>query len=183
VRADRAPDRLTAVFLDRDGVINRKAPEGDYVTSWERFEFLPDALEGLRMLAASPLSIAVVTNQRGVALGRMTVEQVEEIHDRMRAEVQAAGGRIDVIRYCPHDRGCRCRKPEVGMFEDAASALGIRLSDTAVVGDRASDMLAAERIGALRVLVGDEDYDGADHRASGLADAARWLLDGSATAE
>ncbi len=151
------------------------------MTSWDRFEFLPDALEGLRILAASPLSIAVVTNQRGVALGRMTAAQVEEIHDRMRAAVVAAGGRIDVIRYCPHDRGCRCRKPEIGMFDDAVSALQIPLSDTAVVGDRASDMLAAERIGAVRVLVGDDDYGGADYRASGLADAARWLLDGSAS--
>jgi D-glycero-D-manno-heptose 1,7-bisphosphate phosphatase len=176
VRADRAPDRLTAVFLDRDGVINRKAVEGDYVTSWEQFVFLPDALEGLRILAASPLSIAVVSNQRGVALGRMTAEQVDDINDRMQAAVADAGGRIDVIRYCPHDRGCRCRKPEVGMFEDAASELQIWLSETAVVGDRASDMLAAERIGALRVLVGAEEYDGADYRATGLADAARWLV-------
>lgn len=151
------------------------------MTSWDRFEFLPDAFEGLRILAASPLSIAVVTNQRGVALGRMTAAQVEEIHDRMRAAVAAAGGRIDAVRYCPHDRGCRCRKPETGMFEDVASELQISLAETAVVGDRASDMLAAERIGAVRVLVGDEDYDGADYRASGLADAARWLLDGSAS--
>lgn len=153
------------------------------MTSWEQFVFLPDALEGLRILAASPLSIAVVTNQRGVAVGRMTVEQLEDIHHRMRVAVAAAGGRIDVIHYCPHDRGCRCRKPEVGMFEEAASDLQIRLPETAVVGDRASDMLAAERIGALRVLVGAEDYDGADYRATGLADAARWLIDGPARAK
>lgn len=178
MRADRAPTRLTAVFLDRDGVINRKAPDGEYVASWEEFEFLPDALEGLRTLASSGLPIVIVTNQRGVALGRMTIAQLEDIHRRMRAAVASAGGRIDAIRYCPHDRGCRCRKPATGMFEDAASELGLALGETAVVGDRMSDMRAAERIGALRVLVGAEEYDGADYRAAGLADAARWLIDG-----
>lgn len=147
------------------------------MTSWEEFEFLPDALEGLRSLASSPLAVVVVTNQRGVALGRMTIDDVEAIHRRMSAAASDAGGRIDAVYYCPHDHGCRCRKPEVGMFEDAASDLGLALAETAVVGDRVSDMLAAERIGALRVLVGAEPYDGAEHRARGLADAARWLTE------
>jgi histidinol-phosphate phosphatase family protein len=182
VRAGRAPTGLTAVFLDRDGVINRKAPEGDYVTSWSRFEFLPGALAGLRLLAASPLAIIVATNQRGIALGQMTAQDLDDIHRHMGEAIAEAGGRIDAVYHCPHEVGCHCRKPEVGMFEDAARDLGLRLADTAVVGDSHTDMVAAKRIGAVRVLIGNTDTamttdaGDVDYAAVDLAAAARWLL-------
>ena len=177
MRAGRARDRLSAVFLDRDGVINRKAPEGEYVTSWEGFAFLPGALEGLALLAAGDVPIVVVTNQRGIARGRMTEADLADVHARMRAAVERAGGRIDAIYHCPHEGGCDCRKPGTGMFELAARDLGVDLAASAVVGDRASDMLAAERIGALRVLVAgyDEPMPAVDHVADDLVGAARWL--------
>jgi D-glycero-D-manno-heptose 1,7-bisphosphate phosphatase len=163
-------------------VINRKAAEGEYVTSWQGFKFLPGALEGLRRLAQASLAVVIVTNQRGIALGRVTEADLADIHRRMRAEVTAAAGRIDAIYHCPHDVGCRCRKPEVGMFERAASELGLRLDASAVVGDSPSDMLAAVRIGAVRVLVGEREGQEADYVAADLADAARWLLDCGADA-
>lgn len=166
---------LSAVFLDRDGVINRKAPDGDYVTSWDQFQFLPGALTGLARLAESALRIVVVTNQRGIALGRMSEDDLADIHDRMRAAVVETGGRIDAVYHCPHEAGCRCRKPELGMFEDAAQEFGLELDHTAVIGDQLSDMLAAERIGALRISVGFAP-PGADHVARDLDDAAHWLL-------
>lgn len=180
---------LSAIFLDRDGVINRKAPEGVYITSWSAFEFLPGAIEGLRLLAAARLPIIIVTNQRGIALGHMTARDLADIHERMRAAVAEAGGRIDAIYHCPHDVGCRCRKPEVGMFEQAAREMGLRLTDSVVVGDQPSDMLAAARIGALGILIGPGepgdpgapgrglDAPRPEHIAANLADAARWLLD------
>jgi D-glycero-D-manno-heptose 1,7-bisphosphate phosphatase len=183
VRAGRARTELSAVFLDRDGVINRKAADGEYVRSWRAFEFLPGALEGLRLLARSRLRVIVVTNQRGIALGRIDPETLADIHERMRTTVATAGARIDAVYHCPHDVGCRCRKPEVGMFEQAARELQLRLSDTAVVGDQPSDMLAAARIGSVRVLieppgrqVGARLACEADYIAANLADAARWLL-------
>jgi histidinol phosphatase-like enzyme len=74
---------------------------------------------------------------------------------RPRAAVTEAGGRIDAIFHCLPGVGCPCRKPEVGMFERAAGDLGLRFYDGAVLGDRPSDMLAANRIGAIRVLVGE----------------------------
>ena len=184
MRAGRARHRLgpdpalSAVFLDRDGVINRKAPEGEYVTSWEEFVFLPRALEGLRALARLEVPVVVATNQRGIARGRYTEADLALIHDRMRAAVTAAGGRIDAIEHCPHEAGeCDCRKPSTGMFERAARALGIELARAAVLGDRASDMEAAARIGALRVLVGahPEPLPNHDHRAPNLLEAAHWL--------
>jgi D-glycero-D-manno-heptose 1,7-bisphosphate phosphatase len=78
----------TTVFLDRDGVINRKPPEGDYVERWEQFEFLPGAIEALALLAAAGIRAVVVTNQRGVALGRMTLGDLDDIHRRMQAELE-----------------------------------------------------------------------------------------------
>jgi D-glycero-D-manno-heptose 1,7-bisphosphate phosphatase len=176
VRTGRAPTGLTAVFLDRDGVINRKAPEGRYVTSWDEFAFLPGALEGLRLLAGSDLIIAVVTNQRGIARGMLTGAVLEDIHRRMRAEIAAAGGRVDAIYHCPHDVGCHCRKPEVGMFEAAAAQFDLVLAQTAVIGDQPSDMLAARRIGALPIGIGAEAGDDAEHVAGDLTQAVRWLL-------
>jgi D-glycero-D-manno-heptose 1,7-bisphosphate phosphatase len=179
VRADRARPRLSAVFLDRDGVINRKAPEGEYVASWAQFAFLPGALEGLRQLAALDVPIVVATNQRGIARGRYTEADLADIHERMRAAVIEAGGRIDAIEHCPHLGGCDCRKPRTGMFERAAAALGFALADSAVLGDRASDMEAADRIGALRVLVNpyDEHMPRVDHVAPDLTAAAAWLAE------
>lgn len=187
MRADRARAPLSAVFLDRDGVINRKAPEGRYVESWEEFEFLPKALEGLALLGRSDAALVVVTNQRGIARGKMTSADLSEIHRRMSDAIEAAGGRLDAIYHCPHDVGCACRKPEVGMFQAAAADLGLRLSESAVIGDQPSDMLAAQRIGALRVRIeagtdrradpASPPGEDADHVARDLADASRWLVD------
>jgi D-glycero-D-manno-heptose 1,7-bisphosphate phosphatase len=179
VRAGRARPRLSAVFLDRDGVINRKAPEGEYVASWEQFEFLPGALEGLRRLAALDVPVVVATNQRGIARGHYTEADLADIHERMRAAVVEAGGRIDAVEYCPHIGGCECRKPRTAMFERAAAALGFDLAASAVLGDRASDMEAANRIGALRVLVNgaDEHMPPLDHVVPDLPSAAAWLAE------
>jgi D-glycero-D-manno-heptose 1,7-bisphosphate phosphatase len=179
VRAGRAGAGLSAVFLDRDGVINVKAPEGEYVTSWSSFAFAPGALEGLRLLSGLGVPVVVVTNQRGIARGRMSEADLAEIHDRMRAEVAGADGRIDAVYHCPHEGGCECRKPGTLLFRQAADDLGVDPGRSAVVGDRASDMEAATAIGALRVLVAghDQPMPPVDHVAGDLADAARWLAD------
>jgi D-glycero-D-manno-heptose 1,7-bisphosphate phosphatase len=178
VRAGRARSDLSAVFIDRDGVVNRKAPEGEYVTSWADFAFLPGALDGLRTLASLEVPVVVATNQRGIARGLYTEADLADIHARMRTAVAGAGGRIDAVYHCPHETGtCDCRKPATGMFQQAARELGIALDRAAVIGDRASDMEAARRIGALRVLVGafDEPRPDVDHAADDLEAAAAWL--------
>jgi D-glycero-D-manno-heptose 1,7-bisphosphate phosphatase len=178
VRAGRTGDRLTAVFLDRDGVINRKPPEGDYVTSWAQFEFLPGALEAIRELTEAALTLVIATNQRGIARGRMTDADLSGIHERMLAEIEAAGGRIAAVYRCPHEVGeCDCRKPHTGMFERAAREVpGVTLASSAVIGDSASDMEAARKIGALAVFVGAGAATDVDHAAASLREAARWLL-------
>jgi D-glycero-D-manno-heptose 1,7-bisphosphate phosphatase len=179
VRAGRADAGLSAVFLDRDGVINVKASEGEYVTSWSEFAFAPGALDGLQLLAELDVPVVVVTNQRGVGRGRITEADLAAIHERMRAEVSSAGGRIDAVYHCPHEGGCECRKPGILLFREAARDLGLELGRSAVLGDRASDMEAAAAIGALRVLVTrhDEPMPPVDHEATDLLAAARWLAD------
>ena len=167
-------ERLTTVFLDRDGVINVKAPEGEYVESWASFSFLPGAVEAVERLRAAGLRVVVVTNQRGVALGRMSAAAVEDIHSRM----IAAGVAVDRVYYCPHDDGeCDCRKPLPGMLERAAREVpGVSLGRScAIVGDSESDMDAGRAVGAVLVKVGEVSSD-VDFACGSLAEAADWLL-------
>ena len=109
-------------FLDRDGTINEKAPEGEYVTDPGGFRFLPGAEEAVRLLDAGGWRVVVVSNQRGVALGRMTMDDVDAVNARM------AHLPIEAVYVCPHERGtCDCRKPGTGLFERARGAPGYPL--------------------------------------------------------
>ena len=157
-----------AIFLDRDGVINRKRPEGDYVRSWGEFEFLPGVLDALAAMAQTPARIIVVTNQRGIARGRLTEADLAEIHARMVAAIGAHGGRIDAIYYCPHEGGCDCRKPRTGLFEQALRDFpDTDLANSVVIGDSLSDMEAAARVGCRAMLIAE-----GERRLETLRDAA-----------
>ena len=172
---------LTTVFLDRDGVINVKAPEGEYVESWDEFSLLPGVVEAVARLRSAGLRVIVVTNQRGVALGRMSAEAVEEIHRRM----LDAGLQADRVYYCPHDDGeCDCRKPLPGMFERAAREVpGASLGRAAaIVGDSEADMQAGRAVGAVLVKVGAAESP-VDFECASLPEAVDWLLAGAVDGE
>lgn len=147
------------VFLDRDGVLNRKAPDGDYVKTPEEFAWLPGAREAICQLNIAGVLSVVVTNQRGIAKRLMTAEDVMRIHRRMQDELRELGGYLDGIYFCPHEVGqCQCRKPDVGLFLQAQSdILDIDFSRSFVVGDSLADMEAARRIGARPVWVGSPE--------------------------
>jgi D-glycero-D-manno-heptose 1,7-bisphosphate phosphatase len=142
-----------AVFLDRDGVINKDRP--DYVKSWEEFEFLPGVLEAFRLLAAGPQQVVVVSNQSGIGRGLVSRETVDEIHARMTEAVRRSGGRIDAIYYCPHrhDENCPCRKPRPGLVVKAARELDIDLAGSCLVGDDLKDLETAVAAGVRPILV------------------------------
>jgi D-glycero-D-manno-heptose 1,7-bisphosphate phosphatase len=142
--------RKTA-FLDRDGTINVKAPGGAYVESVDGFRYLPGAEEAVRLLAGAGWLVIVLTNQRGIALGRMSRAAVDEIHDRLRLLP------VDGIYVCPHGEGeCDCRKPGTGLFQQAkADFPDIDFARSVMIGDSRRDMEAGERAGCLTVLVGE----------------------------
>jgi D-glycero-D-manno-heptose 1,7-bisphosphate phosphatase len=141
---------MSTAFLDRDGTINEKAPEGEYVTSLAGFRYLPGAEDAIRLLAAAGWLVVVVTNQRGIALGRMTAESVDEIHRHM-LELPIAA-----VYVCPHQRDtCDCRKPGTGLFLQAKRDFPeIDFSRSVVIGDAPSDIAAGAALGCRTVLVG-----------------------------
>lgn len=142
-----------AVFLDRDGVVNRD--RSGYVKTWEEFEFLPGVLEAFRLLAPSPYRVVVVSNQSAIARGLVSRETVEEIHARMTGTIRQGGGRIDAVFYCPHrpDEDCPCRKPRPGLLFQAARELDIDLPASWLIGDDRRDLESAVAAGVRPILV------------------------------
>jgi D-glycero-D-manno-heptose 1,7-bisphosphate phosphatase len=165
---------LKAVFLDRDGVINRKMPEGQYVTAWEHFHLLPGVPEAIAALNRKGLRVLVVTNQRGIALGIYSSEDVEAIHARLQSSLAESGAHVDGFYFCPHDkRQCNCRKPGPGLFEQAKADFPEITAETSVViGDSLSDIEFGQNLGMRAVFIeGDREHQkpGAS-KAAELAD-------------
>ena len=144
------------LFLDRDGVINAAPPPGEYIQRWDDFHLLPEVVSWIRLFKAAGYLAIVVTNQRGIALGRHSEAALLALHDRMRAELAAQGAVLDDIFYCPHaEDACDCRKPLPGMVLQAQKKWNIDLAASLLVGDGERDRLLAERCGIPFVLVRD----------------------------
>jgi histidinol-phosphate phosphatase family protein len=144
-----------AVFLDRDGVINHKAPEGDYIRSWGEVRFIRGAVEAVASLNRAGYKVFVVTNQRGIATKRIRLEDLLEIHLRIQQEFALAGAVISQIYYCPHDLSerCSCRKPQPGMLRRAAREHRLDLRTCWMIGDSLTDVKAGENAGCHSVLL------------------------------
>lgn len=144
---------MRAIFLDRDGVICEN--RNNHVKKWQEFRFIPGVRTSLAALSRLELPIVVVTNQAVINRGLASASVVDEIHRRMVTEVAAYGGRIDRVIYCPHrpEEACKCRKPEPGMFQQAAEEMNIDLSRSYMIGDAITDLMAAERAGCQSFLV------------------------------
>jgi D-glycero-D-manno-heptose 1,7-bisphosphate phosphatase len=176
------------VFLDRDGVINRKADGENYITRWEDFHFLPGVADGIALLNRAGWSVIVISNQRCVAKGLLSIEMLEAMHGRMSEELCAAGAKVDGIYYCPHekDAACNCRKPAPGMLLAAAKEHQIDLRCSWMIGDSESDVEAGRRAGCktAQLVTNPESANGnADLYATCLVEASRWILkDGGAIA-
>ncbi len=141
-----------AILLDRDGVINQDSIH--YIKSVDEFIFLPGSLEALVALTAAGYRIGIATNQSGISRGYYDVKELAAIHDKMLKEVHLAGGNITAIEYCYHlpEAGCFCRKPKPGMLHALAKSLGCDLAETYFIGDRVSDVQAAEAAGAKPMI-------------------------------
>ena len=177
---------MRTIFLDRDGVINRNQARGDYVKSWEEFQFLPGALSAIARLTKAGFRLLVVTNQACVGRGIVPWATVQEIHARMIHEIARAGGRIDAVLCCPHtsQAGCDCRKPAPGLLRRAREEYGVDLGQALLVGDSIADVQTAAAVGipAIMVLTGlgrIADLGSASvpcHIADDLAHAVRLIL-------
>lgn len=176
--------RLTrhgAAFLDRDGTLNVKAPEGAYVERPDQLRLLPGAARAVRRLNDAGVPVIVVTNQRGIALGLMGEDDLAAVHVRLEdALADAAGARLDEILHCPHAYDdCDCRKPRPGLLLEAVRRRpDIDLSGSAIVGDAPSDIEAGRRAGSATVLLAPAGppATAADHVAADLGAAVAWLL-------
>ncbi|HEY6488331.1 MAG: HAD family hydrolase [Terracidiphilus sp.] len=162
------------IFLDRDGVLNEKMPEGSYVRSWSDFRMLPGVPEAIARLNRVGLRIIVVSNQRGIALGLYSAADVEAVHTGLQTRLKASGTRIDAFYFCPHDKNtCDCRKPLPGMFEQARRDFpAIDAATSLMVGDSLSDIEFGKRLGMRTVFLdGDPERQkkGAE-KAAALAD-------------
>lgn len=162
------PERLEAaekfltdkkvIFLDRDGVINKKAPKADYIKNWNEFEFLPGAVEAMKNLSQKGYQIYIASNQPGVARGMMTKEDLDTINLNMNREIERQGGKISGIYCCLHgwDDNCDCRKPKPGLLLQAAKENYLDLTKSVFIGDDERDIMAGQAAGCKTILVNPE---------------------------
>jgi D-glycero-D-manno-heptose 1,7-bisphosphate phosphatase len=173
IRRSSSSSALHTVFLDRDGVLNRKLPEGEYVSAWEHFHLLPGAAEAIGRLKRAGLRVVVVSNQRGVALGLYRAEDVERIHAQLQKELAAHRAQIDGFYFCPHDKGeCNCRKPLPGLFQQAQSQFpDIQPETSLMIGDSLSDIEYGRNLGMTTIFI-DGDAKARENRKPGAQKAA-----------
>jgi D-glycero-D-manno-heptose 1,7-bisphosphate phosphatase len=149
----------SAVFLDRDGVINE---EVGLLYRTDQLRLIPGAAQAIRKLNALNLPVIVVTNQSVVAHGLCTEETLAGIHEELKRQLAEQGASLSAIYYCPHHedgevaeyrRACDDRKPGIGMLQAAAADFGFQLQDCVLIGDRRGDMEAGRAAGCLTILV------------------------------
>lgn len=182
-----------AVFLDRDGTINRYV---GYLTKKEQFFLLPNAAQAIARINASPYLAIVITNQPVVARGECSFEELEEIHMTMETQLGEQGAYLDDLFFCPHhpDSGyegerpelkfdCACRKPKTGLIDQAAERYHIDLAESWFIGDSTMDIQTGKNAGTKTVLLktgvagSDRKYDvEPDHTAEDLLDAVEYIL-------
>ena len=169
-----------AVFLDRDGVLNRsvvRAGRPYAPTSLDEFELLPGVLEALTNLRTAGFVLVVVTNQPDLATGRIRPEVAEAIHQKLRALLP-----LDDIKVCGHvdEDDCACRKPRPGMLLEAARDWSIDLYRSFIVGDRWRDVAAGKAAGCKTIFVdygyAEKQIDSPDFVVTSLPDAVKIIL-------
>ncbi len=148
---------MTLVILDRDGVINFDSK--DYIKSPDEWQPIPGSLEAIARLCRANFQVILATNQSGIGRGLFDVETLNQIHQKMIAQVQEKGGKIDAIFFCPHipEAHCICRKPKPGLLLEASNRLRLPLAGIPSVGDSDADVGAALAVGAQPVLVRSGD--------------------------
>jgi D-glycero-D-manno-heptose 1,7-bisphosphate phosphatase len=170
---------VRTVFLDRDGTLNVKAAEGEYITSPAELVLLPGAAKAVAALNAAGLRTVLVTNQRWLSEPSADPARFVAINDRLEQLLADEGARLDAAYYCPHAAGsCDCRKPLGGMLLRAAREHGLDLAESVMIGDSDTDVMAGRAAGTATVLLrsGGDEAVGADAVVDDLAAAVRLIL-------
>ena len=144
---------MKLVILDRDGVINFDSEQ--FVKSPAEWKAMPGSLEAIARLTQAGYRVVVATNQSGIGRGLFDMDTLNAMHDKMHRAVQAVGGRIDAVFYCPHsaDSKCDCRKPKPGMFNRIGACFNADMPEVYAIGDSLRDLQAAEAAGTRPILV------------------------------
>ncbi|MCA9778695.1 MAG: HAD family hydrolase [Candidatus Eremiobacteraeota bacterium] len=166
------------LLLDRDDTV---LDDPGYLSDPAAIKFLPGAIEGLLRFHEQGWPLVVITNQSGVGRGYFGEAEVSAVHERFSAMLKAEGVEIAGIFLCPHapDEGCRCRKPQTALAEQAARELGLDLKESVMVGDKLSDLELGRKIGAsyvAQVVAKSQPLDLADGHFDSLKDLAIELL-------
>lgn len=176
------------VFIDRDGVINKDS--ADYIKNCDEFEFLPGSLEAFKLLKTEGYETIVITNQSVIGRNMVTPDGLNSIFAKLIDGVEAAGGNIKDIFFCPHipDDHCQCRKPLPGMIINAHEKYGINLRTSYMIGDSVKDIECSKNAGcgfSVLVKTGNglkavielaEKKTAPDYIAENLLDAAKWII-------
>lgn len=178
-------NKQKAIFLDRDGTINKYV---GYLRTPEQFELLEGVGEAIRKINLSGYLAIVVTNQPVIARGEVTVDGLQQIHNKMETMLGKEGAYLDGVYYCPHhpDKGfageveelkivCECRKPKAGLLLQAAKDFNIDLSQSWMIGDSENDVLAGKNAGCKTALIGETDY-GQNLQVTSLFDFVKEIL-------
>jgi len=152
-----------AIFLDRDGVVNY---EKNFVLTPKAMELIPEAPEAIRKINTSDYLAVMVTNQSAIARNLINTEDLNQIHNKLKADLKAYNAHLDAIYYCPHHPDydglgvnkdliidCHCRKPKPGMLTDASKELDIDLTQSYIIGDAERDILAGKEAGCTTIGV------------------------------
>jgi D-glycero-D-manno-heptose 1,7-bisphosphate phosphatase len=167
------------VFLDRDGVLNERPPEHEYLRSPDDFRWLPGAREAVARLCIAGYVVIVVSNQRGVARDLVSWDTLASIERVIQRGVSKHGGFITAFYYCPHntDEACGCRKPAPGLLLRAAAEHGLDLAGSAMIGDSETDVQAGRAAGCMTIRITAPGASStADVVVDALASAADRLL-------
>jgi histidinol-phosphate phosphatase family protein len=147
----------TAVFVDRDGTLNH---DNGYITSPDQLVLFPRVPESIARLNHIGVKVIMVTNQSAIARGMMTLKDLENIHARLAMQMKPFGASIDAIFSCPHhpQDGCGCRKPKAGLIDQAVRRFSLDVSQCYLVGDKHSDLAAAQNAAVPGILVLTSPY-------------------------
>jgi D-glycero-D-manno-heptose 1,7-bisphosphate phosphatase len=146
---------MRAVFLDRDGVINKYPGDKSYVSSWKEFKFLPRVKPAIAKLYKSGFKIFVISNQAGVGKGLFTQDALDRITANMLRSIERSQGRIKAVYYCTHrkEENCPCRKPKSGLIDIARRKYPLDLKKSFFIGDTIRDVDTAKAAGCKSILV------------------------------